>query len=407
MKALVIAPQPFFSPRGTPFSVYYRTKVSAELGVRVDLLTYGQGRDVDLPGVRIIRIPAFNWLGPVKIGPSPLKFFLDFLLVLWTVALLTTNRYDVVHAHEEAVFFCLLLKPIFRFKLIYDMHSSLPEQLDNFKFAGARLFAGIFGRLEKASLNSAEAVITICPALADQALGLIKDKSKHYLIENSIFDPVRLKPVRLKPVRPKDEPAGEEGQPEPKGAVRRPPEPPEGRRLVVYAGTLEPYQGIELLIRGVEPVAARLPEAFLVIVGGNRAQVDHFRGLARELGLEKEVLFCGRVDPDTARDYSGRAEVLVSPRISGTNTPLKIYEQLASGKPLVATNIYSHTQVLDDRVAFLVDPRPEEMAKGLLAALAEDGRAREKAAGAGELYRTRYSPAIYREKLGRLLKGLT
>ena len=59
MKALVIAPQPFFTPRGTPFSVYYRTLVTAELGVKVDLLTYGEGQDVDIPGVRIIRIPRF------------------------------------------------------------------------------------------------------------------------------------------------------------------------------------------------------------------------------------------------------------------------------------------------------------------------------------------------------------
>ena len=77
MKALVIAPQPFFSPRGTPFSVYYRTLVTAELGVEVDLLTYGEGQDVDIPGVRIIRIPRFSFLGNAKVGPSVLKLFLD------------------------------------------------------------------------------------------------------------------------------------------------------------------------------------------------------------------------------------------------------------------------------------------------------------------------------------------
>ena len=46
MKALIIAPQPFFSPRGTPFSVYYRTSVLSELGVEADLLTYGQGEEI-------------------------------------------------------------------------------------------------------------------------------------------------------------------------------------------------------------------------------------------------------------------------------------------------------------------------------------------------------------------------
>jgi hypothetical protein len=106
MKVLMIAPEPFFTPRGTPFSVYYRTLVAAEQGVRIDLLTYGQGADVAIPGVRIVRIPRFSWLGPVPVGPSFQKLFLDIWTVLWTVMLLLRHRYDVVHAHAESVFWC-------------------------------------------------------------------------------------------------------------------------------------------------------------------------------------------------------------------------------------------------------------------------------------------------------------
>ena len=57
MKLLMIAPEPFFTPRGTPFSVYYRALVAAEQGASIDLLTYGEGDDVVIPGVRIVRIP--------------------------------------------------------------------------------------------------------------------------------------------------------------------------------------------------------------------------------------------------------------------------------------------------------------------------------------------------------------
>ena len=106
MKALVIAPQPFFSPRGTPFSVYYRTLILSEQGVKIDLLTYGQGQNVLIPDVRIIRIPNFSFLGKVKTGPSCLKLFLDGFIFFWTVALLIRHKYDFVHAHEESVFYC-------------------------------------------------------------------------------------------------------------------------------------------------------------------------------------------------------------------------------------------------------------------------------------------------------------
>ena len=105
MKALVIAPQPFFSPRGTPLSVYYRTLVSAEKNINIDLLTYGEGMNVDIPNVRIIRIPRFGLFGNVRVGPSYLKLFLDGFILLWTIYLLIRNRYNFVHAHEEAIFF--------------------------------------------------------------------------------------------------------------------------------------------------------------------------------------------------------------------------------------------------------------------------------------------------------------
>ena len=94
MRALVIVPQPFFTPRGTPLSVYYRTLVTAELGVQIDLITYGEGQDVDIPGVRIIRGPRFKIFGNVKIGPSWLKLFLDIFILFQSAALLIRNRYD-------------------------------------------------------------------------------------------------------------------------------------------------------------------------------------------------------------------------------------------------------------------------------------------------------------------------
>src|SRR5690606_22662681 len=123
-------------------------------------------------GKSLIRIPALNFLGRVKTGPSVLKLVLDVFMVMWTVALLVRNRYDVVHAHEEAVFWCRWLKPIFRYRLIYDMHSSLPQQLENFNFTRVRFFHWLFERLENEAVRAADTVITICPALQTHALAI-------------------------------------------------------------------------------------------------------------------------------------------------------------------------------------------------------------------------------------------
>lgn len=391
MKALVVAPQPFFTPRGTPFSVYYRALVMAEQGVEIDLLTYGEGQDVDIPRCRIIRIPRFAFLGPVKVGPSLVKLFLDGWMVLWTVGLLLRNRYAFVHAHEEAVFFCRALKPIFRFKLVYDMHSSLPQQLTNFEFTTSRPLIGAFRLLERSSLRAAAAVISICPDLADYALSQGVEPERHFLIENSIFDEVQFPRV---------------AEAEQEGSMQIVAPPGDGPSIV-YAGTLESYQGIDLLIRAFALVLQEQPDARLLVLGGTPKQVEAFRELARELSLGDSCVFTGRVPKKAAAAYASKAKVLVSPRREGTNTPLKIYEQLASGIPLVATNIWSHTQVLNESVCFLVEPEPDSMARGLLRAINDEVARERVVAAALELYETRYSRSRYEAKISRLLETVS
>jgi glycosyltransferase involved in cell wall biosynthesis len=389
MRMLVVAPQPFFTPRGTPFSVYHRTRITAELGVQVDLLTYGEGQDVDLPGVRIVRIPRIRPLEPVKIGPSVGKALLDVFVLWWTVGLLMRHRYDVVHAHEEAVFFCALLKPLFRFRLVYDMHSSLPQQLTNFGFTRSRLLIGLFERLERHALRSADAVITISPALAEYAVSVLGSDDKHTLIENSLFDPVRVV-----------------GGPE------------EGRRsvaevdiadetpLIGYAGTFEAYQGIDLLLEAQVRVVRSVPDAILLLIGGSASQVDQYRALAERLDIAGSCRFTGLLPQEEAQRLLARATVVVSPRTRGDNTPLKVYELLASGVPLVATRIGSHTQVLSDAVCLLADPDPDAYAEAIVTGLTDERRRADVVAGARELYRTAYSAESYRKKLRRVLEGV-
>jgi glycosyltransferase involved in cell wall biosynthesis len=399
LRALVIAPQPFFTPRGTPFSVYYRTLVTAQLGCDVDLLTYGEGRDVDIPGARLVRIPRLPGVREVKVGPSFMKLFLDIFMILWTIGLLLRRRYDFVHAHEEAVFWARALQPIFRFKLVYDMHSSLPQQLTNFKFTTSKLLIGTFRVLEDWALRGATAVITICPDLAEYASRRVSHPSRHFLIENSIYEPVRLPGGRFTG-RP-DTGVDTSEEPRAPGVEVL----PAGRPVVVYAGTFEPYQGVDILLEAFARVRERRPDAFLLLVGGTLKQVEDARERAASLGLpERDCRFTGRVDQAVARHYTASATVLTSPRTRGTNTPLKVYEQLDSGIPLVATRIYSHTQVLDDDVCILVEPTPDGLAEGILAALDDRDRRERVVAGARALYERRYARPVYEAKMRQLLE---
>ena len=77
VKILMIAPEPFFEPRGTPFSEYHRIRALLELGHTVDLVTYPFGRDVSLPGLRVFRCLRPPFIRDVGIGPSFAKVPLD------------------------------------------------------------------------------------------------------------------------------------------------------------------------------------------------------------------------------------------------------------------------------------------------------------------------------------------
>ena len=392
MRVLAIAPEPFFTPRGTPFSVYFRCLAMSGHGAEIDLLTHGHGSEVDVPRMRIIRIPRFFLRRPVKVGPSFAKAFCDFWLFVWTVALMIRRRYDVVHAHEESAFFSLFLARLFRVNFIYDMHSSLPEQLTHFGYRRSGFIVGLFRRLERMCLRQSDVVITISPALEDYARSRMPDPQRHFLIENSVVEEVRLR--------------GESTGDEAVELEWLDDSLARGDRIVAYAGTFEPYQGLDLLLEAFANLVDGCKNARLLLIGGSHEQVERYRALASRLSLDGRCLLTGTMGQSQVRQLLSRVDVLVSPRLGGTNTPLKVYEQLASGVPLVATRVLAHTQVLDDEISVLVEPTPVELATGIRRVLEDPAAGREMGRRAKAAYEKRYGWDAYFQKTGHMLSRL-
>ena len=89
---LMIAPQPWFSPRGTPFSVLHRIKALSLLGHQVDLVTYHLGQDVDIENLTIYRAAKIPFINKIKIGPSKTKILLDLALYWRSKRLLAKKK---------------------------------------------------------------------------------------------------------------------------------------------------------------------------------------------------------------------------------------------------------------------------------------------------------------------------
>jgi glycosyltransferase involved in cell wall biosynthesis len=309
--------------------------------------------------------------------------------------MLLRRRYDAVHAHEEAVFWCRWLKPVFRFKLIHDMHSSLPQQLENFQFTKLRILHWLFEVLERSAARAAEAVIVVCPALEDYAKRLTTDHEKIFLIENSLFDPVVFAggdaeaPVsddQLEAVRSAD------GWLD---ARRR-------EHVITYAGTLEVYQGIDRLLEAFSVVIRQLPDAGLLIIGGSVQEVQACQAFAGEIGLRDTVHFTGQLPQADAQRLVAQGGASISPRFAGNNTPMKIYKLMADGIPLVATRIESHTQVLNDEIAILSGVSTGALADAIFKALRDRDGAHRMAARAKAWYEQHYARGAYVAKMRKL-----
>ncbi len=375
----MIAPEPFFEPRGTPFSEFHRIRALTALGHHVDLVTYPFGQSVSMPGLRVFRSLRPPFVDHVKIGPSLAKIPLDALLALSALRRALSGRYDVVHSHEEGGLIGAILAMLLRVPHLYDMHSSLPQQLSNFAFSRSRIIKSVFLAIERFMIRRSRVVIVICPSL-EETVKAIEPGARTVLIENA-------------PGSSEDE-----ATPAAAAAVRRSLQLDPSTPVVLYTGTFEAYQGLDLLFAAMAIVRRTRPDARLVLAGGRADQVTKAREQARVAGIEDVTMFAGERPASEIPAYLLAADLLVSPRSRGTNTPLKLYQYLRSGKAIVATRLLTHTQVLSDDTAILTGVTPQEYAAGILAGLTDTARAARLGRQARTLAETKYSYDAYLDK---------
>jgi glycosyltransferase involved in cell wall biosynthesis len=377
MRILMIAPEPFFEPRGTPFSEYHRIRALLDLGHTVDLVTYPFGKDVSMPGLRIFRAARPPFITHVKIGPSSAKVFLDMTLTLTALGRALKGQYDAVHSHEEGAAIGVVIAAVLRVPHLYDMHSSLPQQLENFAFSRSSVLRWLFRRLEKVAIARSRVTIVICPHLEETAKKAVPG-AHTIVIENAPGSG--------------DQPIAGSG-----AAIRTSLGLDANTPVVLYTGTFEAYQGLDLLFAAAAHVHRTRGDVRFLLAGGKPDQIAKAKAQAAASGAEG-VIFTGELPAEVIPAYLDAADVLVSPRSSGTNTPLKIYQYLRSGRVIVATRLLTHTQVLSDQVAILTAPSADAFARGILMAIDDPVSARRIGDAAKKLADTRYTYDAYLQR---------
>lgn len=160
---------------------------------------------------------------------------------------------------------------------------------------------------------------------------------------------------------------------EPPGA--RDAVPSRGALVVGYAGHLYPWKGVDVLVDAL----ARLPDVRGLIIGGHPKERDlaRIRASVAEHRLEGRVDVRGPVAPPDVATALGAADVLVLPNrrttlSSEATSPLKLFEYLALGKPIVVSDLPALREVVDEQVAELVPPDDAEALAAAIGRLAAD-----------------------------------
>jgi glycosyltransferase involved in cell wall biosynthesis len=183
-----------------------------------------------------------------------------------------------------------------------------------------------------------------------------------------------------------------------------------GTFTIGYAGHLYPWKGVDLIVEAL----AAMPDARALIVGGHDREPDlaRVKAFARELDCASRITFTGLIPPSEVADRLREADVLVLPNprsaISDAHTsPLKLFEYMASGRPIVASDLASIQEVLrDGENAVLVEPgNPQALVAGLRTIRDDPALAQRVAAQAARDVRE-YTWARRAERLETLLTAV-
>jgi glycosyltransferase involved in cell wall biosynthesis len=307
MKIAMVAACPFPWPRGTPIRAHRMAEALGRRGHDVHVVTYHLGGAVPTPHLTVHRIagPArYTRAGP---GPTFTKLvWLDPLLVCKLRSVLGSAHFDLIHAHHYEGLLCgLLARRRHAPPLVFDIHTLLESELPSYSAIGRGLIKRVGRALDRRLPAQADHVIAVSEDMRQQLerLGRVS-RSKISVISNGVEADHFYSDAA--------DPVG---------------------KVIVFAGNLAAYQGIELLLRAFARVRQDEPAARLRLL--TDGDFNPMRPLAEKLGIASSIETL-TVDYAALPQALRAARVLVNPRPVCSGVPQKLFNYMASARPTVS-----------------------------------------------------------------------
>jgi glycosyltransferase involved in cell wall biosynthesis len=292
------------------------------------------------------------------------------------------KKFDIVHTVEEAGAIGCVLTRLFGGRHVFEKHS------DPVSHRGGMLknaVLSLYDRVETVVIRRADAVIATGPGLRGQAL----QKSPESIVHAVSDIPSSLEEAKTDAVQKTRNAILQNGD----------------EILVLYVGSFAAYQGIDLMFETAVRVIERCPRTRFVIIGGSDAEIGSRKKWLSGKHIRSHVTFTGKIPPDSLPEYLKAADILLSPRLHGVNTPLKLLDYLKSGRAIVAVDSEANRQILDDRSAVFAKPDVEAFAHSLCRVI-EDAPLRDSLGKAARAcYERRYTFEVFMRSLESVYRG--
>ncbi len=368
----MVAACPFPANHGSPASIREMSAALTRRGHTVHVVTYPMGQPLPVGDVTIHRVAPRLRGRPVTVGPTPDKPLLDLLLALALVRCVRRHHIEVIHAHNyEAAIAGALARRLTGRPLLYNAVNTMSDELPGYRFIRPRALArGLAALLD-----------TWVPRAADH-ITVVSEELRRFLVGRGI------EPERITLVPAGVDPEMFDGA-DPRAVRSRLGlgEAP----VVLYTGTLDPFQRLDYLLRATAAVADKVPDARLVLaanIGG--PGLGAVRTEARRLGIADRVVVVHPAPLEDLPALLAAADVAVCPRPDCPGFPVKLLNYMAAARPIV-TFRSSAKSLRHLETAFLAEDHDVDgLAQGIVAllqdrALAADLGRRARAAIAGAL----------------------
>jgi glycosyltransferase involved in cell wall biosynthesis len=380
MTILMIAPTPFFSDRGCHVRIEEEARLIQGLGHRVEIVTYGLGRD--RPGLsihRIAKLPGYRKKAP---GASLYKFPQDLLLRWLTDRLVKNYRPDVVWAHlHEGAYIAQPICRAFAIPLWMDRQGSLVEELASHgtlkkESPASKWLMGKELELEQQAdrvlVNTEAAETALCQRCGDRVRKL----------------PDTVDTDRFQPATPCRTLAQE---------LRLPENVP----VVLYLGLIASHQGTDLLIDAFSLLRQHGRTVHLLLMG--YPNLRETRNRIRQLGLESNATVIGPIPYEDAHHYLALGTVAVSPKTSPTEGNGKLLNYMAMGLPTVAFDTPVSRELLRNTGILPPLGNIEKFAEAIMTLLDSESLRKEASQAARHRVVEHFSLPVIRENIAELL----